>query len=475
MPHVISLIEGDGVGKEVVDATVSIIDACGIKIIWEKCEAGKKCFEKGIETGVTKETIESIKKNKVSLKGPLETPVGFGAKSANVTLRKIFQTFANIRPIKTIKGVATPYSDRMIDLVIVRENLEDLYAGIEHMQSPNVSQCLKLISDKGCQRIIRTAFELARAEGRKTVHCATKANIMKFSEGMMKKTFEEISKEYPEIESNHIIVDNCAHQLVKKPEQFEVIVTTNMNGDILSDLSSALVGGLGIAPSANLGNDYAIFEAVHGSAPKHAGQNTINPTATLLSGVMMLRHLGEFEASTLIENALLFTIAKDAVLTKDVSINNNFASTSDFTKQIIKNLGKKYDHYEPRKYTPIKPIKKYQPLLVQKRQLVGIDLFIETEHAVFGIGKKIEDLLQGHNFYLKLISNNGVKIYPSQTEISQDTTNVLRLRILSLSNTNDDEILDLVKYLQKHFAWMHLEKLYKFDNKDSYTKAHGED
>ena len=223
------------------------------------------------------------------LKGPLETPVGFGEKSANVTLCKLFETYGNIRPVRELPGVVTPYSGRGIDLVVVRENVEDPYAGIEHMQTPGVAQCLKLISRKGCEKIVRLAFELALAEGRKRVHCATKSNITKLTEGLLKHTFEEIAPEYPDIEAQHIIIDNCAHQLVKKPEQFDVIVTTNMNGDIISDLTSALVGGLGFAPSANLGNDVAIFETVDGSAPKHAGKNVINPTAVILSAVLMLR------------------------------------------------------------------------------------------------------------------------------------------------------------------------------------------
>src|SRR4029079_15851256 len=231
----------------------------------------------GLPSGVPQDTIDSISRSRVVLKGPLETPVGFGEKSANVTLRKLFETYANIRPDRELPGVVTPYSGRGIDLVVVRENVEDLYAGIEHMQTPGVAQCLKLISRKGCEKIARLAFEFARAEGRKSVACASKSNIMKMTEGMLKRTFEEVAKEYKDIQSWHVIVDNACHQLVKKPEQFDVIVTTNMNGDIMSDLTSALIGGLGFAPSANLGNGIAIFEAVHGSAPADRRKNTTQP------------------------------------------------------------------------------------------------------------------------------------------------------------------------------------------------------
>jgi len=290
----VTLIPGDGIGPECVEAARRIIEAAGVPLEWEIAEAGAEVFKKGLPSGVPAETMDSIARTRVALKGPLETPVGFGEKSANVTLRKLYETYANVRPVREMPGVTTPYSGRGIDLVMVRENVEDLYAGIEYMQTPGVAQALKLISDKGCEKIARFAFEYARSEGRTKVACATKANIMKLSEGTLKRVFERVAPDYPEIEPWHVIVDNAAHQLVKRPEQFEVIVTTNMNGDILSDLSSALIGGLGFAPSANIGNDVAIFEAVHGSAPKYAGKNVINPTAVILSGVLMLRYLGYF-------------------------------------------------------------------------------------------------------------------------------------------------------------------------------------
>src|SRR3989440_6777508 len=314
----VTLIPGDGIGPEVVESARRIITATGAPIEWEERQAGASVFKRGLPSGVPPETIESVVKTRAVLKGPLETPVGFGEKSANVTLRKLFETYANIRPVRELPGVPTPYSGRGIDLVVVRENVEDLYAGIEYMQTPGVAECLKLISRKGCEKICRLAFEFARAEGRKKVACATKSNIMKMTEGYLKRTFEEVAKEYPEIESWHIIVDNCCHQLVKKPEQFDVIVTTNMNGDIMSDLTSALIGGLGFAPSANLGNEGLIFEAVHGSAPKYAGKNVINPTAVLGSAILMLRHLDEFDAAVKIENALLVTMEEGKVKTGDV-------------------------------------------------------------------------------------------------------------------------------------------------------------
>ncbi|MFN7702801.1 MAG: isocitrate/isopropylmalate family dehydrogenase, partial [Deltaproteobacteria bacterium] len=323
----VTVIPGDGIGPEVTVATQRILDATGVKIAWEQHDAGAEVFKRGLPSGVPPETIASIRETRVALKGPLETPVGFGEKSANVTLRKLFETYANIRPVRELPGIKTPFTGRGIDLVIVRENVEDLYAGIEHMQTPGVAQCLKLMSKKGCERIVRVAFELAVAQGRKSVHCATKANIMKLTEGLLKRTFEEVAREYPNIAAHHIIVDNCAHQLVKSPEAFEVIVTSNMNGDILSDLTSGLIGGLGFAPGANLGDDIAIFEAVHGSAPKYAGKNVINPTAVLLSATMMLRHLDEFTLAQQIEDALIVTFEQGAS-TQDVKTEGSLSTTA---------------------------------------------------------------------------------------------------------------------------------------------------
>lgn len=479
--YIVSLIPGDGIGPEVITATRKIIDATGVKIDWEVCEAGAEVFKKGLETGVPQETIDSIIKNKVALKGPLETPIGFGEKSANVTLRKMFDTYGNIRPVTEFPGITTPYSGRGIDIVIVRENVEDLYAGIEHMQSPGVAQCLKLISRKGCEKIIRLAFEFARSENRKLVHCATKANIMKETEGLMKRTFEDIAKEYPDIESRHIIVDNCAHQLVKKPEQFNVIVTTNMNGDILSDLGSALIGGLGFAPGANIGDNFSIFEAVHGSAPKYAGKNSINPISVLLSGVMMLRHLGEFEAAKMIDNALLTTLAIDKVLTRDVVGDKGAASTTALTDAIIRNLGKTYHGYKDREYHPIKlpHVRTDQDFVqAQKRSVNGIDLFIETAKPVDQFAKELEKLTADSPLKLKMVSNRGVKVYPTEEKTYIDLTDCFSCRFIardSHKDPTDSDIMHILEKVSPHFRWSHIEKLNEFDGIARYTKSHGED
>lgn len=476
----VTLIPGDGIGPECAYAAKRIIEAAGAQIEWEEREAGAEVFKKGLQSGVPQETIESISRTRVVLKGPLETPVGFGEKSANVTLRKLFETFGNIRPVREMPGVKTPYSGRGIDLVIVRENVEDLYAGIEHMQTPGVAQCLKLISRKGCEKVVRLAFEFARSEGRKSVQCATKSNIMKLTEGMLKRTFEDIAPEYPDIESWHIIIDNCAHQLVKRPEQFDVIVTTNMNGDIISDLTSALVGGLGFAPSANIGSDIAIFEAVHGSAPKYAGKDVINPTAVVMSGVMMLRHLGEFEAADSIENAILVTLAEGKARTGDVAGYDKAEGTTAYTDEIIKNLGRKAEGWKVREHKPILlPEFKKDPVYVRpsSRKVIGADIFVESGSSSEELGKSLEQLSEGTALKLKMISNRGTRVYPP-TGTSTDIVDQSRCRFILRDDSaemTDAQLIELLQKISVKHPWVHIEKLQEFDGSPGFTKAQGED
>lgn len=476
----VTLIPGDGIGPEVVNSAVNLIKATGAPIEWEIRHAGASVFKQGIPSGVTPETIASISKTKVALKGPLETPVGYGEKSANVTLRKLFETYGNLRPAHEFPGVPTPYSGRGIDLIIVRENVEDLYAGIEHMQTPGVAQCLKLISRKGCEKIVRLGFEVARAEGRKRVHCATKANIMKLTEGLLKRTFEEVAKEYPDIESNHIIIDNCSHQLVKKPEQFEVIITTNMNGDIISDLSSALIGGLGFAPSANIGNEVAIFEAVHGSAPKYAGKNVINPIALILSAVMMLRYLDLFDEAASIENSVMYTLDDGKAMPRDVVGDQKAASTTGLTDAFIANLGKRSPKFHARDYKPIN-LPKIDPrpdfVRVKTRRVVGVDVFIESAATPDEIGKGLAALAEGTPVALKMIASRGTKVYPSMGAIT-DTVDQFRGRFILRQNDGDlkdEEIAALLLKVSSRYRWAHIEKLSEFDGKPGFTKAQGED
>jgi isocitrate dehydrogenase len=474
----VTLIPGDGIGPECVESARRIVEATGAPIDWEPAEAGAAVFTKGIASGVPQETMDSIGRTRVALKGPLETPVGFGEKSANVTLRKLFETYANVRPVREMPGVRTPYTGRGIDLVVVRENVEDLYAGIEYMQTPGVAQALKLISAKGSERIARFAFEYARSEGRTKVACATKANIMKFSEGEMKRAFEKVAPDYPEIEPWHVIVDNAAHQLVKRPEQFEVLVMTNMNGDILSDLSSALIGGLGFAPSANVGNEVAIFEAVHGSAPKYAGKNVINPTAVILSAVLMLRYLGLFDEAAAVEHAVFVTL-ESGVLTGDVLGYDRGTSTTDYTEAIIGNLGKRTENYTVREVKPlVLPKLDTDPDYVKpaSRAVVGLDVFVESPLSASELGASLMELTHDTRLSLKMISSRGTKVFPPTGALTE-TGDHFRCRFIIKENPGDlpdEDVNQLLARISRRHRWMHIEKLQEFDGELGFTRDQGE-
>ena len=473
----VTAMAGDGIGPEVMAATKRVLAAAGARIEWEDCEAGAEVFKKGIATGAPQETLDSIARNGIALKGPLETPVGFGEKSANVTLRKYFELYGNIRPVRELPGLKTPFSGRGIDMVIVRENVEDLYAGIEYMQTPGVAECLKIITEPGSERILRLAFALARAEGRKAVACSTKANIMKATEGLMKRVFERISPEYPDITSSHLIIDNCAHQMVIAPEQFDVIVCTNMNGDIISDLAAGLVGGLGVAPSSNLGDHAAMFEAVHGSAPQIAGKDLANPTAFLLSAVMLLRHVGDFRAAEIIEQAIYVTLGEAKNLTGDIAPKGTGVGTTAYTAQVISNFGRDSAQLS-RSYAPLTlpewPRRTWhaEP---KTREFVGVDLFIESDLSPGALGQSLTEIAASSAFRLASMANRGAQVWP----VSNAETYVVDhfvCRFIARHGGPDDTaaITDLITRVSGSHRWMHIEKLQRFDGKDGFAKAAGE-
>ncbi|HSE49185.1 MAG TPA: isocitrate dehydrogenase (NAD(+)) [Terriglobales bacterium] len=330
MAHKVTLIPGDGIGPEVINAVVRVLEATGVKFEWERFAAGAEAYEKFHEY-IPKELIESLERTKVGLKGPVTTPIGGGFPSINVALRKKFELFSNFRPIYNLPGIPTRYPG--LDLIIVRENTESLYAGIEHEVVPGVVESLKIITEKASTRIARWAFEYARREGRKKVHAIHKANIMKLSDGLFLRCSRNVAKEYPEITYGEHIVDNTCMQLVMNPYQYDVLVMENLYGDIISDLCSGFVGGLGLVPGANIGHEIAVFEAVHGSAPDIAGKNIANPTAVLQSSILMMRHIGERDAADRMRNALdeVYRRKKDK-LTKDVG---GTAGTSEFADAVI--------------------------------------------------------------------------------------------------------------------------------------------
>ncbi|MBE6042800.1 MAG: isocitrate dehydrogenase (NAD(+)) [Clostridium thermopalmarium] len=332
MSYNITLIPGDGIGPEVMKAARDVINAAGVKINWEIVDAGEGVIEE-YGTPLPDHVIDSIKRNKIAIKGPVTTPVGKGFRSVNVGLRQALNLYANVRPVKTYKGIPSRYDN--VDLIIVRENTEDLYAGIEHNVGDSAAESIKIITKKASDRIVEFAFDLAKKQGRKKVTAVHKANIMKLSDGLFLKCAREVAESNKDIEFSDMIVDAMSMRLVQSPEKYDVLVMPNLYGDILSDMAAGLVGGLGVVPGANIGDDMAVFEAVHGSAPDIAGQNIANPTAAILTGVMMLKHLGEFEAAERIDKALSKVLEEGKILTFDLGGN---AKTTEFTGEIIKKL-----------------------------------------------------------------------------------------------------------------------------------------
>jgi isocitrate dehydrogenase len=486
MSHAVTLIPGDGVGPEIALAARRIIDAADVDVAWEEADAGAEVFKRGDSSGVPRETADSIARTGVVLKGPLETPAGFGEKSANVTLRKLFETYANVRPARQLPGVPTRYDGEGVDFIVVRENIEDLYAGVEYLDTRDVAVALKIISRVGSEKIIRYAFELAEREARRMVTCATKANILKLTEGLFKRVFEELAPEYPDIEPQHLIIDNVAHQMAKDPAQFDVIVTTNLAGDIISDLASGLVGGLGFAASGNYGDEVAIFEAVHGSAPKYAGKNVINPTALVLSSVMMLRHIGEHDAAQRIEDAVFVTLEQGRAVTLDVARQTGdveeATSTTGFTDAIIGNLGQAPSARQvtrsaaaPTDPPAPRPRWERRPVASQGARLVGADVYIEADEEPASLGRAL-DGLAGPEFRLELISARGTVVHPV-ANARVDTVGWWRCRFLAVAEggtVDDAAVLALLGRVGGQRSWMHVEKLRIFGDEDGFTRAQGQ-
>ncbi|HXH62255.1 MAG TPA: isocitrate/isopropylmalate dehydrogenase family protein [Fimbriimonadaceae bacterium] len=327
----IAVVPGDGIGPEIMQATLAILEATGFKPEWVYLDAGLSAIEKGLDP-MPEATIETIREIGIALKGPTTTPKGGGHVSANVRLRKALDLFANVRPAKTLPGVKGAFAHMDVDLIIVRENTEDLYAGIEYQPHPDVAQSIKVITRQGSRRLFKYTFDMARKQGRKKVTVVHKANIMKLSDGLFLEEFYNVAKDNTDIEADDVIVDNCCMQLVTRPQQFDVLVTENLYGDIISDLCAGLVGGLGIAPGANIGVGCAVFEAVHGSAPDIAGKGVANPTGLLLSALMMLRHLGRHEQADRIMNSVLRVCHDGKCLTMDLG---GKANTKEYTQEVI--------------------------------------------------------------------------------------------------------------------------------------------
>jgi isocitrate dehydrogenase len=420
-PVPITVAHGDGIGPEIMEATLKVLAAAGARIAPETIEIGEQLYRAGHSSGIAPEAWDSLRRTKVFLKSPITTPQGGGYKSLNVTIRKTLGLYANVRPCVSYAPFVATRHPKM-DLVIVRENEEDLYAGIEHRQTDEVFQCLKLITRPGCEKIVRYAFEYARANGRRKVTCMTKDNIMKMTDGLFHRIFDEIRAEYPEIATDHMIIDIGAARLATRPEQFDVIVTPNLYGDILSDIAAELTGSVGLAGSANIGEHVAMFEAIHGSAPDIAGKGIANPSGLLLAAVMMLVHIRQADIATRIHNAWLCTL-EDGVFTADLAgagrIGRPFGSM-DFADAIIERLGRQPSRLQPVHYqNPAAPAPAATdgPTAPERRPaarkaLVGVDVFVHDA------GRSADDLaarLQASpapGLCLQMITNRGVKVWP---------------------------------------------------------------
>lgn len=410
----IAIAKGDGIGPEIMDATLAILNAAGAELELHEVEVGEKVYLKGFPTGMDPKTWDVIRHTKAFLKAPITTPQGGGFKSLNVTIRTTLGLYANVRPcVSYYPFVDTKHPD--MDVVIVRENEEDLYAGIEYRQSPDVCQSLKLISRQGSEKIVRYAFEYARRHGRKKVTLFMKDNIMKFSDGLFHKMFDEIATEYSDILNEHWIVDIGAAKLADTPEIFDVLVMPNLYGDILSDVAAQIAGSVGLAGSANIGDHGAMFEAIHGSAPRRAGQNVANPSGLLLGAVQMLVHIGQESVAEHVHNGWLKTL-EEGIHTYDIykeGVSKEKVGTKEFAKAVVANLGKKPEQLTPVVYKSF-PHAPPAPLSVgpfEDRKLVGIDVFIYHKPPLELFFSKISNISVGH-LKLKMITNRGVRVWP---------------------------------------------------------------
>jgi isocitrate dehydrogenase len=482
----ITVAKGDGIGPEIMDATLHILKEAGARLDIEEIAIGEQVYLSGNSAGIAPESWDSLKRTKVFLKAPITTPQGGGFKSLNVTVRKTLGMYANIRPCVSYSPfIPTKYP--IMDVVVVRENEEDTYAGIEYRQTDQVELCLKLISRPGCEKIVRYAFEYATRNSRKKVTAFVKDNIMKQTDGLFHKVFDEIAPEYPNIEADHWIVDIGAAKLATSPEDFDVVVMPNLYGDILSDVTAQMTGSVGLAGSANIGENIAMFEAIHGSAPRRAGQNLANPSGLFLGAVMMLVHIDQPDIAELCHNAWLKTI-EDGIQTYDLAKSGNAketVGTKEFGEAVVKRLGQKPETLKPAVYnstsddqTDIKPI--YTIREPQKKELVGVDVFINWWNGSFygqadTLGPQIEKL-NGDGLKLVMISNRGTKVYPKG---QPDTFCVdhWRCRFMSENggNITHQQVINLLgRYAEAGVDFIKTEHLYNFDGQPGYSAGQGQ-
>ncbi len=479
----ITIAHGDGIGPEIMKATLRILEAAGAPLEYDEIEIGEKVYLRGVTAGIEDSSWDKLRNNKVFLKAPITTPQGGGYKSMNVTVRKSMGLFANVRPVKAYHPYIESHFPDM-NLTIIRENEEDLYAGIEHQQTEEVVQTLKLVSRPGIESIVRYAFEYAQSNNRKKVTCMTKDNIMKHADGLFHKIFDEISTEYPDIVADHMIIDIGSAKLAAVPENFDVVVTLNLYGDIVSDIVAEIAGSVGMCGSANVGESVAMFEAIHGSAPDIAGKDMANPSGLINGANMMLVHLGLAEYAEKIENAWLKTL-EDGIHTGDIykdGMSKEKVGTQAFADAVIARLGQKPNTFAPVEYSAdAKPIAINRTYTAhsQKKELLGVDVFIdwaEGDRNPDVLGKQLEDA-QGDFFKLKMITNRGVKVYPGGMPETYKTDH-WRCRFVKqdenaeATNTQVAELL--TNFANAGLDFIKTEQLYQFDGERGYSLGQGE-
>ncbi len=475
----ITIARGDGIGPEIMEAVLEILAAAGAALEYDEILIGKEVYLSGNTAGITRESWDTIRRNKVLLKAPITTPQGGGYKSLNVSIRKFLGLYANVRPCTSLHPVVATRHPKL-DMVIIRENEEDLYAGIEHQQTDEVVQCLKLISRPGCERIVRYAFEYARLYGRRKVTCLTKDNIMKQTDGLFHRVFDEIAAEYPELEKEHWIIDIGAARIADTPERFDVVVTPNLYGDVVSDIAAQIAGSVGLAGSANIGDTCAMFEAIHGSAPDIAGQGVANPSGLLHGAILMLNHIGQNDVAERIHNAWLKTL-EDGIHTADIFREGQSVEkvgTLAFARAVIDRLGQLPTRLQPAVYgsNTLPNLPKYVRKHPGRKELVGVDVFVHwRENRADEIARKLQQI-DGDGIRLSMITNRGIKVWPDGFDETFCTDHWrCRFKAEDGQVLSNKDILALLSAAVEHdIDVIKTENLYVFDGQPAFSLGQGQ-
>lgn len=483
-PTRVTVAYGDGIGPEIMKATIKILKAAGAQLEYDEIKIGEAMYTSGHTSGISPDSWDLLRQNDVFLKAPITTPQGGGYKSLNVTIRKSMGLYANVRPVRAYTPFVQSNFPKM-DVVVVRENEEDLYAGIEHQQTPEVVQCLKLVSRPGCEKICRYAFEYARANGRKKVTCMSKDNIMKHTDGLFHSVFNEVAKEYSDIEHDHYIIDIGSAKIADDPERFDVIVTLNLYGDIISDITAEIAGSVGLGGSANIGDSLAMFEAIHGSAPDIAGMGVANPSGLIHGACLMLSHIGQAAIAEKIQNALLKTL-EDGIHTGDLAsdeFTKQRANTQEFADAVIARFGQRPFDLQPVSLNKdAKPIKiSIDPTPPATKELKGCDVFLDwsdKDRDPDYIGDELVRIAKiSSNMKLKMITNRGVKVYPGGMP-ETFCTDHWRCRFLATDGKSDVSYTQLTALLNdlitEGYNFIKTENLYVIDGKRAYSLGQGE-